>query len=59
MFAEAHEPANYYNLQGPSLSDEAFVAHLVALSILASVTWLWSRRTPPLGSGNPEAQVVS
>lgn len=59
MFAQAHEPANYYNLQGPSLSDEAFVAHLVALSILATVTWLWSRRTPALRSGDHEAQGVS
>ncbi len=59
MFAEAHEPANYYNLQGPSLSDEAFVAHLVALSIMAIAIWLWSRRTPSLRSGDPEVQVVS
>lgn len=59
MFAEAHEPANYYNLQGPSLSDEAFVAHLVALSILATLTWLWSRRPPPLRPGDQEARVVS
>jgi hypothetical protein len=59
MFAEAHPPANYYNLQGPSLSDEAFVVHLVALSILAIVIWLWSRRTPPLRSGGSEVQVAS
>lgn len=59
MFAEAHPPANYYNLQGPSLSDEAFVVHLVALSILAIVIWLWSRRTPPLPSGDPGVQPVS
>ena len=59
MFAEAHEPGNYYNLQGPSMSDEAFVVHLIALSILAGVTWLWSRRAPPLRSEDHQAQGVS
>lgn len=59
MFAEAHPPANYYNLQGPSLSDEAFAVHLVALSILGTAIWLWSRRAPPHPSVDPGVQVAS
>ena len=46
LFAEAHEPGNYYNLQGPSLSDEAYVVHLIATVLLASIAWLMVRRTP-------------
>ena len=46
LFAESHEPGNYYNLQGPSLSDEAYVFHLVAMAALATAAWLALRRPP-------------
>ena len=46
LFAEAHEPGNYYNLQGPSLSHEAYAVHLVATAVVATAVWLWVRRPP-------------
>ncbi|MEO8501441.1 MAG: hypothetical protein ABI565_11045, partial [Vicinamibacteria bacterium] len=46
LFAEAHEPGNYYNLQGPSLSDEAYVVHLIGMTVLATLTWLLTRQPP-------------
>ena len=55
LFAEAHEPGNYYNLQGPSLSDEAFAVHLIATALLASIAWLMVRRTPTPSDGKSPA----
>ena len=46
LFAEAHDPGNYYNLQGPSLSHEAYAVHLIATALLATVAWLFVRRRP-------------
>jgi len=46
LFAEAHDPGNYYNLQGPSLSDEAYAVHLIAAAILGATVWLVVRRPP-------------
>lgn len=43
FFAEAHEPGNYYNLQGPSLSDEAYIIHLVVGVLFAGIAWLTVR----------------
>lgn len=48
LFAEANPPGNYYNLQGPSLSDEAYLIHLAAASVLAAAVWVWTRRVPPV-----------
>lgn len=54
LFAEAHDPGNYYNLQGPSMSDEAYVVHLVATAVLATIVWLMVRRPPsPSHEGAP------
>jgi hypothetical protein len=30
LFGAAHEPGNYFNTQGPSMSTEAFLVHLMA-----------------------------
>jgi len=46
LFAAAHEPGNYFNLQGPSLSDEAFVIHLVGIAILTGIAGLMITRNP-------------
>lgn len=46
LFAQAHDPGNYYNLQGPSLSHEAYAVHLIATALLATVAWLVVRRRP-------------
>lgn len=59
LFAEAHEPGNYYNLQGPSLSDEAFAVHLIATALLASIAWLMVRRTPSPSDGSTPVPLPS
>ena len=50
LFAEAHDPGNYYNLQGPSLSDEAYAVHLIAAALLGTALWIMVRRSPPPSS---------
>ncbi len=45
LFMAAHEPGNYYNLQGPSMSLEAAAAHGIAVALVA--LWIVRIRRSP------------
>ena len=44
LFAAAHDPGNYFNTQGPSMSLEAFFAHLIAIALMGGWMLRISRR---------------
>lgn len=58
LFAEANAPGNYYNLQGPSMSDEAYAVHLLAVGLLTALLWQLVRR-PPASTGGSAADPVA
>jgi hypothetical protein len=58
LFAAAHAPGNYYNLQGPSMSDEAYAVHLMAAAVLLTLLGLGLRRSPAPAPG-PASNLVA